>query len=418
MKDKTVVIIGGGPAGMMAAITAGEHCNNVILVEKNSRLGKKLKITGGGRCNLTNDKEPAEIIDKVITNNKFLYKSLEAFTSQDLIKFMEDNGCPVIIEDDGCVFPKSNNSSDVINIFYNLLKKNNVKLYLGKSTEEILIKNNKIESVKINENNIIACDSVILATGGVSYPGTGSTGFGHKIANNLGHTITPLKPALVPIEIKEKWITKLSGMSFENVAVKTKIANKLKTIQGDLLITHFGISGPAVLKLSSYLNKLDPSSTKSRKQKLIGHSISIDFVPNIPHEELKEIFTSSKYSNKQVSTLLTDYLPKNFVKELLENLEVDNNTSLNQLTKKERGKIINSLKDFNITVKSLRDIKEATVTSGGINTKEVNPKTMESKLIKGLYFAGEILDVDALTGGYNLQIAFSTGYVAGINSVS
>ncbi len=408
MGSNKIIVIGGGPAGMMAAITAAENLDNVTLIEKNLELGKKLKITGGGRCNLTNASEPQEIKENVITNRRFITKSLYKFTSQDLIRIIEAQGCPLNIEEDGCVFPKSNDSRDIMDALKKLLREKNVELELGWEVDKIITASNHVVGVALNNNKKIDADRVILATGGVSYPATGSNGKGHELAKELGHTITPLKASLVPLEIREKWMTELAGISFNNIKLRFDPPKKSKTInlEGDLLITHFGISGPAPLKLSAYLKDIDFPAK--------GLKIRIDFAPELSYEELKKYFVELAQSNKEVTTILTRFWPKNFVKKLSKELKIDCSKPLNQLRKEEREILINNVKNFSINIIKLKSIKEATVTSGGVQVEEVNPATMESKLIKGLYFAGEILDVDALTGGYNLQIAFSTGYLAGL----
>ncbi|MCC5911941.1 MAG: NAD(P)/FAD-dependent oxidoreductase [Clostridiaceae bacterium] len=409
MKNKKVIIIGGGPAGMMAAITAAENSSDVILMEKNSEVGKKLRITGGGRCNVTNSGSPTDIMEKVVSNSKFLYKSLNAFTSKELMELIERKGCPLKVEEKGKIFPVSDNSGDVIKVFEELLEEKRVKIYLQCEAKDIVVEDNKVVGVKTSDQKVFLCDAVILATGGVSYPHTGSTGEGHTISKTLGHGVSSLKPSLISMEIREKWLTEMTGISLNSVVIKTRIGKKTIAVDGDLLFTHYGISGPSVFQLSTYLNKVDLPQE--------GHEISVDFVPKVTQEELKERFISSEYSNKQISTILTEYWPKKFITGLLDKLNIDHSMSMNQLIKKDRNKLMNALKEFKITVLRLRSVKDAIVTSGGIAVKEVNPATMESKLIKGLFFAGEVLDVDALTGGYNLQIAFSTGYVAGMNSV-
>lgn len=407
MANKKIIVIGAGPAGIMAAITAAEHGNNVILVEQNPMIGKKLRITGGGRCNITNNASPTEIMENVMTNSKFLYKSLHTFTSNQLIRFIEANGCPLKIEDGQKVFPVSEKSSDIIEIFNKKLKDKGVKLYLGCRVKEILVFNDKVKGINTIDNKTIDCDSVILATGGLSYPQTGSTGEGHRMCKKLGHTITPLRPSLISMEIKEKWLTEMMGISFRKIVIRTKISNKVFNFNGDLLLTHYGISGPAVLQLSAYLNKyLFPKE---------GHKIYIDFLPKVTYEDLKKMLISHPKSKESIFSFIVEYLPKKFVVELLDTLNISKEISLHQLKKIDRNKIIENIKNLPITLSKLRDIKDAIVTSGGISVKEVNPSTMESKLIKGLFFAGEILDVDGLTGGYNLQIAFSTGYLAGMN---
>ncbi|AKL95566.1 flavoprotein, HI0933 family [Clostridium aceticum] len=407
MKNKKVIVVGGGPAGMMAAITAAQRSDNVILIEKNTSLGEKLRITGGGRCNITNNSSPEEIMKNVITNSKFLYKSLHSFTSKELMKLMEENGCPLKVEKEQKVFPASEKSSEVIEVFHKLLKENKVKTYFQCEIKKILVENNKVVGIKTSNDQEFCCDAVIMATGGISYPHTGSTGEGYSICEKIGHDIIPLKPSLTSMIIKEKWLTDMMGISLRDIVMKTKIGNKSIAADGDLLFTHYGISGPAVFQLSTYLNKLI----------LKEHILMVDFLPKVSQEELKDIFIAVEKSNKQISSLLMEYLPKKFFTELLSRLNISNNITLNQLNKKDRNRIIDNLKHFKITVTALRDIKYAIVTSGGINVKQVNPATMESKLIKDLFFAGELLDIDALTGGYNLQMAFSTGFIAGKSSV-
>ncbi|ACB84446.1 NAD(P)/FAD-dependent oxidoreductase [Natranaerobius thermophilus] len=411
--SKKVVIIGGGPAGMMAAISASESKNTdeVILIEKNAELGKKLKITGGGRCNVTNDSDPSGIMNNVVTNKKFLTKSLQRFTPKDLMELIEKEGCPLKVEENGTVFPKSESSQDIVQVFHKLLNRRNVQLNYQVEVERIMTDKNHVTGIRLRDGKKITADRVILATGGFSYPKTGSTGSGYELARELGHTITPLRASLVPMEIREKWLTDLSGISFKNIIIKTKSTKKSKpkTFQGDLLITHFGISGPAPFQLSTLMKDMEIPTE--------GHEIAIDFVPNSSHEKLQDEFNSLKQTNKQVSTILTKYWPKNFVLKLLEQLNIGSTLSMNQLSKKDKNKLITNLKDFKITILKLKSIKEATVTSGGVSVKEVDPSTMESKKITGLYFAGEVLDVDALSGGFNLQIAFSTGHLAGDNCV-
>ncbi|NLM03482.1 MAG: NAD(P)/FAD-dependent oxidoreductase [Clostridiales bacterium] len=408
MPKKKVVIIGGGPAGIMAAIAASEKNNEVIVIEKNSVIGKKLSITGGGRCNVTNNSDPSDIMKNIMTNPKFLYRALNTFTSKDLIDIIERNGCPLKIEDKNRVFPLSDKSSDIIDVFNKIIRERQIKLYLECDVKDIILSNEKVKAVKTVNDNIINCDSVILATGGISYPHTGSTGTGHIIAKKLGHSIISLRPSLVSMNIKEKWLSNLMGISFEDIIIRTKIGKKSLSLNGDLLFTHYGISGPIVLELSAYLNKHDFLKA--------SHNINIDFLPKLNYEDLKRIFISDANSNKTILNLLSEYMPKRFLIGLLAELNILQDTILHQLKKSDRNRIIDNIKNFDINIVSLRDINSAIITSGGISVKEIDPGTMESKKIKGLFFAGEIIDVDALTGGYNLQIAFSTGYLAGLNA--
>ncbi|MBU5677512.1 NAD(P)/FAD-dependent oxidoreductase [Alkaliphilus sp. MSJ-5] len=406
---KKVVVIGAGPAGIMAAISAAEHNKEVVLIDKNDHIGRKLRITGGGRCNITNNCSINEIIEKTLSNGKFLYNSLNKFSNINLINFIESNGCKLKVEHKGKVFPVSDKSDDIINVFSKVLNNNEVILKMNCEVKEVLVSDNKVSGVRLQDNNIIRCDGVVISTGGMSYPHLGSTGDGYRFASDLEHNIVKIRPSLVPINIKEKWIKDLMGISLNSVKITTKISNKKKiSSKGDLLFTHYGISGPAVLEHSAYL---------SQYSEILESTIHLDLLPNYNQEELEQIFHQESQFNgsKLVKTVLTDLLPKNLCSKLLDLLNIDEYIKLGQLSKKDRNKIINTIKSLTLTTNGFRHIKEAIVTSGGISVKEIDSKTMESKLMKGLYFAGEVIDIDALTGGYNLQIAFSTGYVAGIN---
>ncbi len=407
---KKVVVIGAGPSGIMAAISASKHNKEVILLDKNNEIGKKLRITGGGRCNITNNCSTREIIEKTLRNGKFLYNSLNTFSNLDLIKFIENNGCKLKVEEKGKVFPISDKSGDIIDLFFNLLQENKVALWTSCEVKEIITDNRKVIGVKLKNNKTLECDGVIVATGGMSYPHLGSTGDGYYLAKALSHNIAEIKPSLVPIIIKDAWIKDLMGISLSNVKLTTKINNKKRIIsEGDLIFTHYGISGPVVLEHSAYLNQYINNSEQ--------YVIRIDLLPNYKQEELQQIFHQEYQSNgsKLVRNILVKYLPKNLCIKLLTILDIDNDLMLSELSKKDRNKIITSIKEFTLTMGGFRSIKEAIITSGGIPINEIDSKTMESKLIKDLYFAGEVIDIDALTGGYNLQIAFSTGYVAGMN---
>lgn len=405
---KKVVIIGAGPAGIMAAISAAQNNKEVILVEKNSQIGKKLGITGGGRCNITNSCDVTEVIEKTLHNGKFMYNSLNIFSNKDLMKFIENKGCKLKVESKGKVFPVSDKSSNIIDIFSKELKNNGIDLKLNCTVKQVLVTDNKADGVKLQDGSIIKCDGVIIATGGMSYPNLGSTGDGYNFAKALGHNIVNIRPSLVPIVIREKWITDLMGISLKDVKLITKIKSKKIISEGDLIFTHYGISGPAVLEHSARLN---------RYSKTLEHIIHLDMLPKYNQENLEQVFIKEYElnGNKLIKNVLIELLPKNLSIKLLNLLEINENIKLAQLSKKDRNKIINAVKDLSLTMVGFRSIKEAIITSGGISTKEIDSKTMESKLIKDLYFVGEVLDIDALTGGYNLQIAFSTGYVAGLN---
>ncbi|SHE42147.1 MULTISPECIES: NAD(P)/FAD-dependent oxidoreductase [Caloramator] len=405
---KKVVVVGGGAAGMMAAIKAAQRGNRVILIEKNEKLGKKLFITGKGRCNVTSNKDIEEIIQNIPGNGEFMYSSLYTFTNYDLMDMIEAKGVKLKVERGDRVFPQSDKSSDIIKCFEEYLKENNVEILLKTKVTDIIAKDNKIYGVEINNNEIIRCDSVVLATGGKSYPGTGSTGDGYTFAKKLGHTIVDIRPSLVPLVCKEGWVKDLMGLSLKNVSIKVK--NKGKTIYedfGEMLFTHFGVSGPIILSASRKISDILPDEVE----------IFIDLKPALNYEELdKRILKDfQKYINKQFKNALDDLLPQKLIPVVVNLSGIPSDKVVNSITKKERGQLVNLLKSFKVTVIGTRPIEEAIITRGGVSVKEVDPSTMESKIVKGLFIVGELLDVDALTGGFNLQIAFSTGYCAGMN---
>jgi len=406
---KKVIVIGAGPAGIMAAISAAKHNKEVILIDKNDEIGRKLRITGGGRCNITNNSSITEIIDKTLSNGKFLYNSLNTFNNENLINFIEKNGCKLKVESKGKVFPVSDKSGEIIDLFLKVLLSKQVVLKTNCEAKEILVLNGKVSGVKLHNNTTVKCDNIIISTGGMSYPQLGSTGDGYHLASNVGHNIVKVKPSLVPIIIKEKWITDLMGISLKNIKLTTKIGNKKKIYsEGDLIFTHYGISGPAVLEHSAYLNKYS---------KTLEHAIQLDLLPNYKQEDLEQLFQqeSKLNGNKLVKSILVNFFPKNLCIKLLNLVQIDESLKVTELSKKDRNKIIGIIKALTLTMIGFRSIKEAIITSGGVSIKEIDSKTMESKLVKGLYFAGEVMDLDALTGGYNLQIAFTTGYIAGMN---
>jgi len=417
MKSKNVVVIGAGPAGLMAAIAASENPNNrVILIEKNTEAGRKLLLTGGGRCNVTNNCSVDQLIKNTVTNGKFLFSCVNIFNNENLMGFFNDNGLKLKTEEGGKVFPITDKAKNVLQVLIKKLEDNNVEVIYDSEVKELVVNENVIDGVMLINNKFIKADSVILSTGGMSYPKTGSTGSGYKILRKLGHTIVEIKPGLVPIEAKEEWIKSLMGISLENTNIvcnikdKEKLNKKPKTIKwtGPLIFTHYGISGPAVLNLSSYINKYIDNS-------LI--EIIIDLIPTVSMQQLENIFISKDIDkNETIFKNLSKILPKNLVLKLLEVINIEKDKKISDISKEESLKLIGSIKALKITPKGLRSISEAIITSGGGSVKEIDPKTMESKLVKGLYLAGEIIDIDAITGGYNLQIAFSTGYTAGINA--
>lgn len=429
-----VIVIGGGPAGMIAAITSAKESNEVILLEKNKMLGKKLLITGKGRCNITSSLEMDEFIKNIPGNGRFLYSCFENYTNKDIIKILNENGVEVKEERGNRIFPVSDKSIDIRDAFERELRKNKVKIRKETSVKSILQKKGKVIGVELTSGEKVEADKVILATGGKSYPGTGSTGDGYKIAKELGHTVTEIRGSLVPLTAmnqneKEEQIKKskyqtslnlckeLQGLSLRNVGIEILDVNSNKKIYedfGEMLFTHFGISGPTILSGSSHLLRYKNINEKLKNGEII---IKIDLKPALSEEKLNlrilRDFEDNK--NKEIKNSLNELLPQKLIMPIINLLNIDENKKVNSITKEERDKLVKILKNFKITISGFRPIEEAIITAGGVNIKEINPKTMESKLIQGLYFAGEIIDVDAYTGGFNLQIAYSTGYTAGKN---
>ena len=410
-----VVVIGGGPAGMMSAITSAENGNDVILIEKMSSLGRKLLITGKGRCNITSSLNIDDFIKNIPGNGMFLYSSFKNYTNKDIIEFLKSEGLEVKEERGNRIFPITDKSLDVLKCFTKRLKELKVEIKLNTKVEQIIIKDNIAIGVK-TEKETIKADKIILATGGKSYPLTGSTGDGYKIAKQLGHTLTDIKPSLVPLEIYDKNIcSKLQGLSLRNVKIEILDTTKNKSIYqdfGEMLFTHFGVSGPIILSSSAHLVRYKNIDELLKNRNII---LKIDFKPALTEEKLNEriLRDFNDIKNKQFKNSLDKLLPQKLIPVIIEKSGINSNKKVNEITKEERKGLVKLLKNFIIEIKGFRPIEEAIVTSGGINIKEINPKTMESKLINGLYFAGEIIDVDAYTGGFNLQIAYSTGYTAG-----
>ena len=420
-----VIIIGGGPAGMLAAISSAKSGNKVTILEKMNMLGKKLLITGKGRCNITSNIPIEDFIKNIPGNGMFMYSSFNNFDNTDIIKLLEKEGVATKVERGNRVFPVSDRSLDVQKALEKILKKLNVKIILNAKVEKLLKnKENEIYAVSANingKNEEIAADKVILATGGKSYPGTGSTGDGYKLAEEVGHTIKKIRPSLVPLEAKGKSLTlckNMQGLSLRNVEIKLKDLSKNKIIYedfGEMLFTHFGVSGPTILSSSAHLLRYKNVDNLLKEGKI---ALYIDLKPALSEEKLNERilrdFEGEK--NKEFRNSLDKLLPKKMIDEVIELTEIQPSKKVNEITKKERLKLIKILKNFEVLISGFRPIEEAIVTSGGINIKEINPKTMESKIVKGLFFAGEIIDVDAYTGGFNLQIAYSTGYTAGMDT--
>lgn len=404
---KKIVVVGGGASGMMASIKAAQRGNSVVLIEKNDKLGRKVFITGKGRCNVTTNKEIDEIISNIKGNGNFMYSALYTFSNLDLMKMIEDKGVRLKVERGDRVFPESDKSSDIIKCFERYISENNVEVILNTSVNDIVLENNIIKGVKTSKGDFYSCDSVVLATGGKSYPATGSTGDGYKLAGKLGHTITDIRPSLIPLLTKEPWVKNLMGLSLKNVEISIKHKNKQVYKEfGEMLFTHFGISGPIVLSASRKVTDCLPGEVE----------VYIDLKPALNFNELdKRILKDfEKFRNRQFKNSMDELLPQKLIPVIIDLTGIDPDKSVNSITKEERQLLSGILKGLKLTVVGTRPIEEAIITRGGVSVKEIDPTTMESKLVKNLYIIGELLDVDALTGGFNLQIAFSTGYSAGL----
>lgn len=411
---KHVIVIGGGAAGMMAAIAAAGQGAEVTLFEKNEKTGKKLFITGKGRCNLTNACDSETFFENVISNPKFLYSAFYQMDNRMVMEFFENAGCRLKEERGARVFPLSDHSSDVIGALGREMDKRSVRVRLHTAVKEILWEETengrRVTGVRLSDKTEQKADAVIVATGGKSYEATGSTGDGYLFAENLGHSIKEIKPALVPFTVKEEWCKALQGLSLKNVSVLVR-AEKKKIYEGfgEMLFTHFGVSGPLILSASSSYVK------KYRGQQV---SLSIDLKPALSKEQLDKrlLRDFEENKNRQFKNSLEGLLPAKMIPVMVELSGIAPEKRVNEITKEERGRLAELLKNLEMTVTGTRGFQEAIVTQGGVHVKEINPGTMESKLIQGLYFAGEVLDLDALTGGFNLQIAWSTGYLAGVSA--
>ena len=406
---KNVVITGGGPAGMMAAITAARRGFKVTLVEKNEKLGKKLFITGKGRCNITNAGDSEDLFNSIVTNRKFMFSSFNGFSNYDTLGFFDELGLHIKIERGNRVFPESDHSSDVIGALNRELKRLSVDVRLNTEVKDIIVNGGKATGVVIKcsgKESTIQADNVIVATGGNSYQSTGSTGDGYRFARKLGHSVTPIVPALVPFNVAEDWESDLQGLSLKNVSIVVLDGKQeIYSDFGEMLFTHFGVSGPLILSASSFAAR----RIKEHPLKLI-----IDLKPALSQEQLDEriLRDFDEEKNKAFKNSLDKLLPKKMIPVIVRLSDIDGNKKVNEITKQERQKLVSLIKGLELTITGLRGFNEAIITQGGINVREINPTTMESKLVKNLYFAGEVLDVDALTGGFNLQVAWSTGYAA------
>lgn len=405
--SKQVIVIGGGAAGAMAAYMAAKNGHKVTLFEKNEKIGKKIFITGKGRCNVTNACDITEFFESIPTNNKFLYSAVYSFTNQDVIDFFVDAGCPLKVERGERVFPVSDHSSDVIAALKRKLTEVNVDIKLNTTVKELLVTGEKVTGILLDNGRKITADSVVVATGGISYPTTGSTGDGYKWAEKNGHRLVEPMPALVPLETKEDWTKSLQGLSLKNVSLCMKNGKKvLYEGFGEMMFTHFGITGPLVLSASSYLKNVN------------GVEAYLDLKPALTLEQLdKRVLREfEENKNKQFKNSINSLFPAKLVPVMLMLSGINPDKKVNEISKEERKFFVELIKELPMTITGTRDFKEAIITRGGVSVKDINPSTMESKKIKDLYFVGEVLDVDGLTGGFNLQIAWSTGALAG-NSI-
>lgn len=408
---KRVVVIGGGAAGLMAAVIAGREGAKVTLLEKMNYVGKKMGITGKGRCNITNACDMSDFIKNTPGNGKFLYGAYERFTNEDLLQLLHDAGLETKVERGGRVFPASDSALDVRNTFMKLMKHYGVDVHLEEPVKKLLVDDGVVTGV-VTDKETYHADAVVIATGGKSYPATGSTGDGYILAAQVGHKITDIRPSLVPIVTEEPWVKDLMGLSLRNIELSVVAKNKVQAkMFGEMMFTHFGITGPIVLSLSHTVGKL------MRKKNIGTIGLDINLKPALSPETLDKRLQKDfdLYSKKQLINGMKDLLPSRLIQLIIELAGIDPQKPINQISKEERQQIGYMLQHMPLTVKGLRPVEEAIVTAGGISLKEFNPKTMESKLVKGLYGAGEVLDIDAFTGGYNLQAAFSTGYVAAMH---
>lgn len=413
-----VIVIGGGPAGMIAAITAAKESNKVILLEKNSTLGNKLKITGKGRCNLTFSGTEEDFRNNIVNNYKFMYSSFSNFNNEDVVHFFNNLGISTKVERGGRIFPVSGRASDIVDALKNELNRLKVEVIYNSRLIELLTESSSIKAVKLQNGNVLNCDKCIVATGGKSYSSTGSIGDGYKLLKNVGHSIKDIKPGLVPLRSEDNICKKLQGLSLRNVGIELleNLNNKIIYKDfGEMMFSHFGVTGPVILSASSRLSQEKNIENKLKNKNIELH---IDLKPALSFELLDKRIQRDfeKYINKEFKNSLNDLLPQKLIPVIISLSEIDENKKVHHITKIERENLIKIIKKFKITISGFMPIDMAIITSGGINVKEINPKTMESKIIGGLYIAGELLDVDAYTGGYNLQIAFSTGVAAGKNS--
>ena len=411
-----VVVIGGGPAGMLASISAAKSGNSVTLLEKNNILGKKILITGKGRCNITSSLDISDFINNIPGNGRFLYSAFENFTNEDIIDLLKSEGVKVKEERGNRIFPVSDKAEDVRAALERVVKKSGVQVKLNSKVDKIEVEENKVKRV-VCDNEKYDADKVILATGGRSYPLTGSNGEGYEIAEKVGHTIKPVRGSLVPLLADKEVCSRMQGLSLRNVGITMCDLEKDKKIYsdfGEMLFTHFGVSGPTILSGSAHLRRYKDVDKKIADKKVV---LKIDLKPALSMEQLdaRILRDFTEVKNKQFKNSLDKLLPKKMIDVVIDKSKINPDKHVNEITREERLNLVKLLKNFEVRIDGFRPVDEAIVTAGGINVKEINPKTMESKIISGLYFAGEIIDVDAYTGGFNLQIAYSTGFTAGQN---
>lgn len=402
-----IYVVGGGPAGVLAAAQASYKGHDVTLIEKNEKLFKKLFITGKGRCNVTNACDIEDFFENISKNSSFCYSAIYTFTPENVMDLIANNGTPLKTERGQRVFPVSDKSSDIIKAFEKYLKNSGARVLLNTKLEDVIVKDNKVTGIKYN-GRVYPCDKVVLALGGASYISTGSDGAWKINIENLGHKVEEFIPSLIPFTTSEQWVKDLQGLSLKNVTLKAEYNGRLLYQElGEMLFTHFGISGPLVLTLSSKLKQYDFSKLK----------ITVDLKPGLTFEQLDQriLRDFKEAGNKTLKNAMVKLLPSRLISAVLLNSQVDENKCINQLKQEERQRIVKTLKGLNISVNGLRPINEAIITRGGVNVKEIDPSTMESKIIKDLYFAGEMIDIDAVTGGFNIQLALSTGYLAGVS---
>ena len=408
---KKVVVIGGGAAGLMAATVAGEKGLKVTIIERNERPARKVMITGKGRCNVTNDTDVNGLVAAVTNKNsgRFLYTAFNAFSAEDTKEFFESSGVRLKTERGNRVFPVSDKSVDIVDALVNAARRSGVMI-LNDRVVSLEISDGKVNGVKTESGKIIEADAVVVATGGLSYPLTGSTGDGYTLAKQAGHTVTELCPSLVPVTVKEGWCSELQGLSLKNISVKVFVADSGKQVYtdfGELMFTHYGLSGPVILSASAYMRDVEVK----------GYKVVIDLKPALEEEKLEKriLRDFSENSNKDFINSLGELLPRKMIPVIVRLSGIEPSRKVNQITREQRLNLVKLLKNLTLNVNGFRPIEEAVITKGGVKLSEIDPKTMKSKLVEGLYFAGEVLDADAFTGGFNLQIAFSTGFVAGNN---